>query len=79
VRVNRDANSITVIDRNDYGQTGSTPFSLRLVARMQDNIASGFLSPDPQVTNTKDSMHSHETRNGSSKGRSLDEAMAAVG
>jgi len=79
VRVDHDANSITVIDRNDYGPTGSTPFSLRLVARMQDNIASGFLSPDPQVTNTKDSLHSRKTRNGSSKWRSLDEAMAAGG
>jgi hypothetical protein len=79
VRVDHDANSITVIDRNDYGATGSTPFSLRLVARMKDNIASGFLSPDPQVTNTEDSMYSHKTRNGSSRGRSVDEAMVAGG
>jgi hypothetical protein len=80
VSVDHDANSITVIDRNDYGVTGSTPFSLRLVARMYDNIASGFLSPDPQVVNTKDaSMHRHQHRNGSAKLHSLGEPMAAVG
>jgi hypothetical protein len=54
VCVDHDANKITVIDRNDGGATGSTPFSLKLVARMKDNIASGFISPDPQVVNTKD-------------------------
>jgi hypothetical protein len=47
---------------------------------MYDNIASGFLSPDPQVINTKDAtMHHHRHRNGSAKMHPLDEPMAAVG
>ena len=52
VDMHHEENSITIIDRNEFGNTGMTPFSLRLVARMRDKIASGFLSPDPQVTNS---------------------------
>lgn len=39
----------------EVGNTGVTPFSLRLVARMKGNIASGFISSDPQVTNSPNS------------------------
>jgi len=67
VRVDHDANKITVIDRNDGGVTGTTPFSLKLVARMKDNIASGFISPDPQVVNAEDLLlQDHRKPNGSS-------------
>jgi hypothetical protein len=51
VGVDRKNNSITIIDRNSWNYTQMTPFSLRLVARRTNNIGSGFLSPDPQVTN----------------------------
>jgi hypothetical protein len=51
IHIHHKQNTLTIIDRNDYGNTGTTPFCLRLVARMTDNIASGFLSSDPQVTN----------------------------
>jgi hypothetical protein len=51
VHVHHKKNSITIVDRNDYGYTQNNPFSIRLVARMTSNIATGFLSPDPQVTN----------------------------
>jgi hypothetical protein len=51
VAVHKETNSLTIIDRNSYHCTRSTPFSLRLVARMTDQIGSGFLSADPQVTN----------------------------
>ena len=51
VQTDQNKNSITIIDRNSYNYTRTTPFSLRLVARMMNNIESGFLSPDPQVTN----------------------------
>ena len=72
VCVDHDANKITVIDRNDGGATGDTPFSLKIVARMKDNIASGFISPDPQVINTKDLLlHDHRKDNGSSKAHPL--------
>lgn len=52
VHTHKDKNSITIIDRNSYNNTRTTPFCLRLVARMMHNIESGFLSPDPQVTNS---------------------------
>jgi hypothetical protein len=55
VHVHYKKNAITIIDRNESGQTGVTPFSLRLVARMTGNIASGFTSSDPQVTNNPNS------------------------
>jgi hypothetical protein len=42
---------ITITDCNCGGPTGANPFSLRLVARKKNDITSGFLSPDPQVTN----------------------------
>lgn len=51
VRVHQKKNAITIIDRNSFNYTRTTPFCLRLVARMTNNIGSGFLSPDPQVTN----------------------------
>jgi len=51
VRVHHKQNTITIIDRNDYGYTQNTPFSLRLLARMTSNIATGFISSDPQVIN----------------------------
>jgi hypothetical protein len=51
VRVDQKKNSITIIDRNSFNYTRTTPFCLRLAARMTNNIGSGFLSPDPQVTN----------------------------
>jgi hypothetical protein len=51
VHVHNETNSITIIDRNSFNHTRTTPFCLRLVARMTNNIGSGFLSPDPQVTN----------------------------
>jgi hypothetical protein len=51
VQVHQETNSITIIDRNSFNYTRTTPFCLRLVARMKNNIGSGFLSPDPQVTN----------------------------
>jgi hypothetical protein len=51
IHIHHLENTITIIDRNDYGNTGTTPFCLRLVARMTSNIASGFISSDPQVTN----------------------------
>jgi hypothetical protein len=72
VCVDHAANKITVIDRNDGGVTQDTPFSLKLVARMMDNIASGFISPDPQVINAKDLLlQGHRKANGSSKVHSL--------
>ena len=52
IDVHHAENALTIIDRNEFGYTGLTPFCLRLVARMKNNIASGFLSPDPQVTNS---------------------------
>ena len=51
VHVHYQENRITIVDRNEYGSTGTNPFSLRLVARMTSNINGGFLSSDPQVTN----------------------------
>ena len=51
VTVHRHKNAITVIDRNSNNHTKRTPFCLKLAARVTDNIHSGFLSPDPQVTN----------------------------
>ena len=51
VHTDPDKSSLTIIDRNTNNHTRTTPFSLRLVARMMNNIESGFLSPDPQVTN----------------------------
>lgn len=56
IHVHHDLNAVTVIDRNHYGNTNIKPFSLRLVARKTDNIDSGFLSPDPQVTNNPNSQ-----------------------
>jgi hypothetical protein len=56
VHVHNDKNAITIIDRNEGGSTGSNPFSLRLVARMTGNIASGFTSSDPQVTNSPNNL-----------------------
>jgi hypothetical protein len=56
IHVHHDTNSITVIDRNEYHYTRFTPFSLRLVARRTHNIAAGFVSPDPQVTTSPNSM-----------------------
>jgi hypothetical protein len=80
VRTDHEANSITVVDRNGCGPTGKTPFSLRLVARMKNNINSGFLSPDPQVTNSPNiSVQNHRTRNGASTGRPAGEQLAALG
>ena len=55
IHVHHGLNAVTVIDRNHYGNTNVTPFSLRLVARMTHDINSGFLSPDPQVTNNPNS------------------------
>lgn len=55
VHVHHDLNAVTVIDRNHYGNTDISPFSLRLVARRTNNITSGFLSADPQVTNNPNS------------------------
>jgi hypothetical protein len=52
VRTNKEKHSLTIIDRNSYNNTRNTPFCLRLVARMTSNIETGFLSPDPQVTNS---------------------------
>jgi hypothetical protein len=47
---------------------------------MKDNIASGFISPDPQVVNTKDlRVHDHRKENASSKAHPLHEPMTAVG
>jgi hypothetical protein len=51
VSTDQTKNCITIVDRNSYNYTRTTPFCLRLVARMKNNIGSGFLSPDPQVTN----------------------------
>ena len=51
VRTNKEKNSLTIVDRNSFNNTRNTPFCLRLVARMTNNIGTGFLSPDPQVTN----------------------------
>jgi len=51
VHTHPDKSSLTIIDRNSNNHTRTTPFCLRLVARMTNNIGSGFLSPDPQVTN----------------------------
>jgi hypothetical protein len=51
VHTHQQKNSITIIDRNSFNYTQTTPFCLRLVARMTNNIGAGFLSPDPQVTN----------------------------
>jgi hypothetical protein len=51
VLTHKETNSITIIDRNSFNYTRTSPFCLRLVARMTNNIGSGFLSPDPQVTN----------------------------
>lgn len=51
VTTDKETHSLTIIDRNSYNHTRTTPFCLRLVARMKNNIAAGFLSPDPQVTN----------------------------
>ena len=51
IHMDKDTNSLTIIDRNSFNVTQTTPFCLRLVARLTDNIESGFLSPDPQVTN----------------------------
>jgi hypothetical protein len=51
VNTDKKKNSITIIDRNSFNYTRYTPFCLRLVARMKNDIGAGFLSPDPQVTN----------------------------
>ena len=51
VETDKDKHSLTIIDRNSYKNTRTTPFCLRLVARKKDDILAGFLSPDPQVTN----------------------------
>jgi hypothetical protein len=51
VHVHHKQNAITIIDRNDGGYTQNTPFSLRLLARMRNKIAAGFISSDPQVIN----------------------------
>ncbi len=51
VRTSKEKNCLTLIDRNSYNYTRTTPFCLRLVARKTNNIGSGFLSPDPQVIN----------------------------
>jgi hypothetical protein len=51
VRTNKEKNCLTLIDRNSFNHTRTTPFCLRLVARMTNDIETGFLSPDPQVTN----------------------------
>jgi len=56
VHIHQKKNAITIIDRNDYGVTRDTPFSLRLVARRTEDIASGFISADPQVTNTENTL-----------------------
>ena len=55
VQTHPDKHSLTIIDRNTNNHTRTTPFCLRLVARMKDNIEAGFLSPDPQVTNNPNS------------------------
>jgi hypothetical protein len=51
LHVHHKQNAITIVDRNDGGCTQTTPFCLRLLARMTNNIAAGFISSDPQVTN----------------------------
>lgn len=56
VETSQEKNSLTIVDRNSYNYTRFTPFCLRLVARMANNIESGFLSPDPQVTNNPNSQ-----------------------
>jgi hypothetical protein len=52
ISVDPATNSVTVMDRN----TPEEPFSLSLVARMNDNIESGFVSSDPQVVNHPNEM-----------------------
>lgn len=56
IHVHHHQNAVTIIDRNECGNTNMTPFSLRLVARLTSDITSGFLSPDPQVTNNPNSQ-----------------------
>jgi hypothetical protein len=51
VETHKDKNSLTIIDRNSYHNTRTTPFCLRLAARKTNDILAGFLGPDPQVTN----------------------------
>jgi hypothetical protein len=58
VHTHKEKNAITIIDRNSLNYTRTTPFCLRLVARMTNDIGSGFLSPDPQVTNNPNSQGS---------------------
>jgi hypothetical protein len=55
VHTHPDKGSLTIIDRNSNNYTKTTPFCLRLVARMTNDINTGFLSPDPQVTNNPNS------------------------
>jgi hypothetical protein len=55
IHVQHDLNAVKIIDRNHHGNTNINAFSLRLVARRTNNIMSGFLSPDPQVTNNPNS------------------------
>ncbi len=57
VETDRAKSSLTIIDRNSYNNTKLTPFCLRLVARTKDDIKTGFLSPDPQVTNNPNISH----------------------
>ena len=53
VQIDPAGGFITITDCNcSKDSTGSTPFSLRLIARKLNDITSGFASPDPQVTNT---------------------------
>lgn len=42
---------VTITDRNSSDPAGANTFSLQLVARKLNDSGSGFLSPDPQVTN----------------------------
>lgn len=43
--------TIAIIDSNSAGATGSTPISLRLIAREAGNIGAPIISPDPTVDN----------------------------
>jgi hypothetical protein len=55
VATHPENSALIIIDRNSNNHTRTTPFCLRLVARMTHNIEAGFLSPDPQVTNNPNS------------------------
>jgi len=47
--ISETGNSITITDRNSAGVTGNTPFGLRLIARLAEELGTPIVSPDPQV------------------------------